>query len=574
MIVKVVYLRRLRQRFAPEDSTMETAIFLSYAREDRRPVQNIYRRLRDAGLEPWMDQPPRPWQLEGIRPGEDWDAAIRTRLSQARIVLACLSRRAISKSGYIQRELRLALNFAMERPPNTVSLIPVLLEPCEPPDLKVETISLRQLQWYRLYESGLAALVEYLLRNLPSVRGSGIQVSASPATPSAAESLAIAGFIDSVRVLRKPEHGQPISPAEAVFQAIGRSFGGALDQLGRGCWALESPWVELDLRIATSALLQVREPHIATALATIAANHCRHRIGARTVNLLRVWLDHPVPEVGALAALLICDRRSDKSVALDWLARYASRPNRLHGFAMLLRNFLGSEALVAMARSVPSLVWETVANDPHFGGMGQTHIPMRDPGGRFAFLLSHPSWQAREVGAAIYAGDHSIPLEAKLSLLKDQEPRVRFRALEGILLNLHDRENTAEPVLQHLKIDTSMKNEGRAWTVEETRGVPRLVTVLCSDDRVERIPGDRTGGFGHTGLWDVFEWLDPAHFSLSALAVIYPNSEFADYLQREEAAYSRLGRKKGHWAFRAASAGGLARVEQVRNLCRSKGGAA
>jgi hypothetical protein len=136
----------------------EPLIFLSYAKEDIRRVRNVYRRLRQAGLSPWMDQPPNPWGQDGILPGENWDEVIRDKITSARIVLLFLSKTSIAKRGYVQREFRLALNLAMEAPPNSISVIPVIVEPCEPPSIKVDTISLNQLQWYRLWEAGLAGV--------------------------------------------------------------------------------------------------------------------------------------------------------------------------------------------------------------------------------------------------------------------------------------------------------------------------------------------------------------------------------------------------------------------------------
>jgi len=140
---------------------MET-IFLSYAREDKDSVRGVYASLKKAGLNPWMDDPPTPWELDGIAPGQDWDYCIRSKLKEASVILAFLSKRAIEKQGYVQREFRLALNLMMEMPPDSVSLIPVLLEDCAPPDLRVDTVSLRQFNWYRLYERGLDYLISYL----------------------------------------------------------------------------------------------------------------------------------------------------------------------------------------------------------------------------------------------------------------------------------------------------------------------------------------------------------------------------------------------------------------------------
>lgn len=144
------------------------SIFLSYAKEDQPKVQEVYRALRAAGLSPWMDKPPAPYQLEGIRPGEDWDSAIRGAIKEAQLVLAFFSKTSVEKQGYVQREYRLALSSTMNKPAGTISFVPVLLEECAPPDVRVDTISLNQFQWYALYEDGLDNLVQSLLITMSS----------------------------------------------------------------------------------------------------------------------------------------------------------------------------------------------------------------------------------------------------------------------------------------------------------------------------------------------------------------------------------------------------------------------
>jgi hypothetical protein len=145
-------------------------VFLSYAKGDEAAVHRVYRELRYAGLQPWMDKPPGPWSLEGIGPGEDWDAAVRQRLAEAELLLIFLSKASIAKHGYVQREYRMALDLAATKPAGSVFLIPILLEDCEPPDLRVGQISLHQFQWYRLFEVGVSPLLRYIAGTLPASR--------------------------------------------------------------------------------------------------------------------------------------------------------------------------------------------------------------------------------------------------------------------------------------------------------------------------------------------------------------------------------------------------------------------
>ena len=129
---------------------MEPKIFLCHASEDKDRVQQIYLEMRAAGLSPWMDKPPSPYELDGILPGEDWDRRIRREIRGSAYCIALLSKKSVNKRSYVQREFRLALTMAAEMPPGQVYLIPALLEHCEVPDLAVDSVSLSSLQWIEL----------------------------------------------------------------------------------------------------------------------------------------------------------------------------------------------------------------------------------------------------------------------------------------------------------------------------------------------------------------------------------------------------------------------------------------
>jgi TIR domain len=137
-------------------------IFLSYAREDKEIVEKLYLNLREARLPAWMDKPPPPYDLDGIRPGEKWDIIIREKMRDASHVLVFLSKASVLKRGFVQREYQLALIHAMEQPPDAPYLIPVLLDDCNPPKHRVDHLSLDQFDWFPLYVKGPDKLVEYL----------------------------------------------------------------------------------------------------------------------------------------------------------------------------------------------------------------------------------------------------------------------------------------------------------------------------------------------------------------------------------------------------------------------------
>jgi hypothetical protein len=61
----------------------------------------------------------------------------------------------------------------MNKPPGQVYPIPVLIEPCEVPDVRVETVRLKDFQWFELFSRGIDELVEYLAEIAPAA-GQGL----------------------------------------------------------------------------------------------------------------------------------------------------------------------------------------------------------------------------------------------------------------------------------------------------------------------------------------------------------------------------------------------------------------
>src|ERR1017187_1413735 len=100
--------------------------FLCHGSEDKNAVRTLYSRLLNDGQNPWLDE-------EDILPGEDWGLAIQEAIRTSRFVLVCLSHKSVSKTGYVQREIALALDRADEQPQGRIYVIPVRLEPCDVP---------------------------------------------------------------------------------------------------------------------------------------------------------------------------------------------------------------------------------------------------------------------------------------------------------------------------------------------------------------------------------------------------------------------------------------------------------
>jgi hypothetical protein len=125
-------------------------IFLCHSSEDKNVVRQLYHHLLADGLNPWLDE-------QDILPGQDWEREIAKAVRSSAVVLVCLSQIAANKTGYIQKEIRYALDVAAEQPEGTIFMIPVRLEECDVPD------RLRQWQWVNLFdENGYRLILKAL----------------------------------------------------------------------------------------------------------------------------------------------------------------------------------------------------------------------------------------------------------------------------------------------------------------------------------------------------------------------------------------------------------------------------
>ena len=131
-------------------------IFLCHASEDKQAVRSFRSRLLEAGFEVWLDE-------DKILPGQDWDSEIRHAIKRSSSIVIFLSQ-ASQKRGYLQKELRRALDEAELQPDGAIFLIPARLEPCEVPE------SLGRLQWVDLWvQEGFERLCRSLETRRPQL---------------------------------------------------------------------------------------------------------------------------------------------------------------------------------------------------------------------------------------------------------------------------------------------------------------------------------------------------------------------------------------------------------------------
>jgi TIR domain len=124
--------------------------FLCHSSGDKEQVRALYWRLQSDGVRCWFDE-------EDLLPGQDWQHEIDKALEGSQYILVCISRSSVTKSGFLQREFRKALELADNQPEGSIFLIPVRLEVCEPPR------SLQRWNWVDIFdENGYRQLLRVL----------------------------------------------------------------------------------------------------------------------------------------------------------------------------------------------------------------------------------------------------------------------------------------------------------------------------------------------------------------------------------------------------------------------------
>ena len=102
-------------------------VFLCHATQDKPIVRELYQRL---STEPWID----PWlDDEKLLPGMDWNLEIEKAVETSDAVIVCLSKNAVNKEGYIQKEIKKALDISEQKPEGMIFIIPARLEECNVP---------------------------------------------------------------------------------------------------------------------------------------------------------------------------------------------------------------------------------------------------------------------------------------------------------------------------------------------------------------------------------------------------------------------------------------------------------
>lgn len=165
-------------------------IFLCHASDDKFAIRPLYENLLKEGFDVWLDE-------EELIPGQYWRDIIPEAVRNSDIVVVCLSNRSVSKEGYVQKEVRAALDAADEKPEDTIYLIPAKLEECNVPK------RLNNVHWVDLFkERGYEKLVKALDIRAKSL---GVETSSSSKQNHIPDSPRKEDLLDSEEQINKPQ---------------------------------------------------------------------------------------------------------------------------------------------------------------------------------------------------------------------------------------------------------------------------------------------------------------------------------------------------------------------------------
>jgi len=122
-----------------QSAARKLRIFLCHSSKDKPRVRTVYHELKNEGMDPWLDE-------EKLLPGQPWEFEIKRAVKTSDIVIVFLSQSSVSQRGFVQKEIKYALDVADEQPEGTIFIIPVKLEECQIPE------RLGQWQWVNYWE--------------------------------------------------------------------------------------------------------------------------------------------------------------------------------------------------------------------------------------------------------------------------------------------------------------------------------------------------------------------------------------------------------------------------------------
>ena len=186
-------------------------VFLCHAHADREAVIELYSRLIKSRVDAWLDK-------EKLLPGQDWELEIRKAVQEADVVVVCLSKQ-FNQAGFRQKEVRLALDTAMEKPEGEIFIVPARLEECD------NLESLKKWHWVDLFaDNGFGMLMLALQKRADNI---GVALQLNRSMPKVTTPPKNEGFVPKETPIRRKTVQ---SPAEQLRGILSRYEIGDLDR--------------------------------------------------------------------------------------------------------------------------------------------------------------------------------------------------------------------------------------------------------------------------------------------------------------------------------------------------------
>lgn len=128
-------------------------IFISYSKKDIVIAKKLYNDFTRLGYKVWID-------VYSLKPGKRWKNEISFAIRDSRLFIALLSNNSVSKRGYVQKELKEALDELKMFPETDTYIIPVRIEEC-----LINNSELKEIQWVDIfpnYQAGFSKICDEL----------------------------------------------------------------------------------------------------------------------------------------------------------------------------------------------------------------------------------------------------------------------------------------------------------------------------------------------------------------------------------------------------------------------------
>jgi hypothetical protein len=102
-------------------------------------VKQLYKQLKSDAYNPCLD-------AVNLFAGQSWELETQKAVRASDIVLVCLSPHSVTRAGFMQKEIKFALDVAEEQPEGRIYIMPARLEECDVP------ARLSKFHWVDLFE--------------------------------------------------------------------------------------------------------------------------------------------------------------------------------------------------------------------------------------------------------------------------------------------------------------------------------------------------------------------------------------------------------------------------------------